>query len=144
MPICPKCGKTFSTEQALQYHLNKKYKCGTWKCGKCNTVFNTQFALKIHNMNCESDKGDYTPSYDILCNIYNSDKLIFMEKDEQNIIHSLSPGYKKLLGTSKNLIGTKDENKEVNGTIYHSNDKGEIFEFNRIPITENIFIDLII
>ena len=39
MPIYPKCGKSFSSEQALTYHLNKKYKCGTWKCAACNSAY---------------------------------------------------------------------------------------------------------
>ena len=51
MPICPKCGKCLSSEQALSYHLNRKYKCGTWKCIKCDKLFDTKFDLNIHEMN---------------------------------------------------------------------------------------------
>jgi len=41
-----------SSEQALTYHLNKKYRCGTWKCEKCGKGFDTKFDKNIHEMNC--------------------------------------------------------------------------------------------
>lgn len=52
MPICPRCGKTLSSEQALTYHLNRKYRCNTWVCSKCSVVFNTKFDLHIHQLKC--------------------------------------------------------------------------------------------
>ena len=52
MPICPRCGKSLSTDQALTYHLNRKYKCGSWKCEKCSIIFDTKFDLNIHKMKC--------------------------------------------------------------------------------------------
>tara|TARA_B100001093_G_scaffold3139_4_gene3248 strand:- start:1265 stop:1702 length:438 start_codon:yes stop_codon:yes gene_type:complete len=143
MPICPKCGKCFSSEQALTYHLNKKYKCGTWKCGKCNTMFDTQFALKIHKMHCEQDKSSYIPSYDILCNIYNSDNLLFIEKDNSNIIHSISPAYLKLLGTTENIIGSPDTSQILDDNLIHrSNIHGDSLKFHRVPISNTMFLDI--
>ena len=60
MPICPRCGKSLSTDQALTYHLNRKYKCGHWSCEKCNVKFDTKFDLTIHKMKCDScSKNDF-------------------------------------------------------------------------------------
>jgi len=78
MPVCPKCGKNFSSEQALCYHLNKKFKCGTWKCATCSVVFDTKHALKIHNMSC-SGYSSNVPSYDVLCKIYSKSSDVYYE-----------------------------------------------------------------
>lgn len=67
MPICPRCGKSLTTEQALQYHLNKKYKCNSIKCEKCNQTFDTKLKLQMHCINCNTDE---TPSYDDLLSFY--------------------------------------------------------------------------
>ena len=69
MPICPRCGKSLSSEQALTYHLNKKYKCGTWKCEKCNKLFDTKFDKNIHEMTCTEHKTS-SLTYDYLFDIY--------------------------------------------------------------------------
>lgn len=73
MPICPRCGKSLTTEQALQYHLNKKYKCNSIKCNKCNKTFSTKLELQMHLIHCEEQH----PSYDELLKYYldNSTKL---------------------------------------------------------------------
>ena len=109
MPICPRCGKSLSSDQALTYHLNRKYKCGTWKCAKCDTLFDTKFALNIHQNSCHSDRKYILPSYDILCNIYTNSNMIFIEIDENNVIHSISPNCEKFLGyKQQELVGKKD------------------------------------
>lgn len=131
MPICPKCGKSFSTEQALRYHLNKKYKCGTWRCGQCSTVFSTQFDLKIHKLSCESGRPVYVPSYDVLCKIYNNPSMIFVEHDKEGIVHSVSQG-------------TKDDSEIVSGDCYRRSPNGEMVQCKRIHIDDNIFVDIII
>ena len=53
MPICPRCGKTLSTYQALEYHLKKKNKCGSIKCKICDKTFETKLALQMHCLECE-------------------------------------------------------------------------------------------
>lgn len=53
MPICPRCGKALSTDQALSYHLNRKYKCNSWTCKFCERKFDTRFSLNIHQNQCE-------------------------------------------------------------------------------------------
>lgn len=80
MPICPRCGKSLSSEQALTYHLNKKYKCGSWECQKCNKNFDTKFDKNIHEMNCVTEKTCL--SYEYLMDIYK--KLESMELGKQN------------------------------------------------------------
>lgn len=67
MPICPKCGKSLSSEQALSYHLNKKYKCGSWKCISCKQVFDTKLQLNLHELNCCAQSF---PDYDFLRKVY--------------------------------------------------------------------------
>jgi len=52
MPVCPRCGKCLSSDQALTYHMNKKFKCGSWKCFKCSTVLGTKLDLQMHHMHC--------------------------------------------------------------------------------------------
>jgi len=68
MPICPRCGKSLSSDQALTYHLNKKYRCGSWECQKCDKKFDTKFDKNIHEMNCTKVKENI--EYDYLLDIY--------------------------------------------------------------------------
>ena len=67
MPICPRCGKCLTTDQALQYHLNKKYKCNSIKCQKCNQTFDTKLKLQMHCITCIAEES---LSYDYLLNFY--------------------------------------------------------------------------
>lgn len=116
MPICPKCGKSLSSEQALSYHLNRKFKCGTWKCLKCSKQFDTKFDLNIHEMNCITQRIE-CPSYDILRVFYNNCDVIFYELDEFNCIKSISPQFKKLFSLhNENYIGKKYDHTHENYT----------------------------
>lgn len=94
MPICPRCGKSLSSEQALAYHLNRKFKCGTWKCLKCSKIFDTKFDLNIHEMNCIDERID-CPSYDILRIFYKHLNLSMVELDDFNKIKSVNPFFLK-------------------------------------------------
>tara|TARA_B110000977_G_scaffold74809_1_gene101070 strand:+ start:3165 stop:3614 length:450 start_codon:yes stop_codon:yes gene_type:complete len=131
MPICPRCGKSLSSDQALTYHLNRKYKCGTWKCHKCHECFDTKFALNIHTNQCNPERKYVTPSYDILLNIYLKSKCLFLEIDSHNIIHTISPNCKEILGyQQKELIGKNyqsfidsNENKSSIAWISKHNEK---------------------
>lgn len=87
MPICPRCGKSLSSEQALSYHLNRKYKCGTWKCMKCTLVFDTKLQLQIHEMKCGVPIIEY-PNYDILRRMYEKIPNILYEIDNNVIVKS--------------------------------------------------------
>ena len=141
MPICPKCGKSFSSEQALCYHLNKKYKCGTWKCAKCNTVFPTKFALKIHTMSCEDYSIKSTPSFDILCKIYTHLHQVFLELDENDVIHSVSPAVTQLYGyTQEELIGKKSSDflVLVGEHMYRTTKNGERVHIERETIDKHL------
>lgn len=53
MPICPRCGKPLSTQQALDYHLTKQKKCKPqFQCNNCGQIFFTSTELKIHQAEC--------------------------------------------------------------------------------------------
>lgn len=69
MPICPRCGKSLTTDQALQYHLNKKYKCNSIKCEKCNQTFSTKLKLQMHTIHCNVCEKP-SISYEQLLNFY--------------------------------------------------------------------------
>jgi hypothetical protein len=106
MPICPRCGKCLSSEQALAYHLNKRYKCGTWKCLKCKTGFDSKFQLQLHEFNCIENREE-TPSFDILRQLYlNLPLLIF--KVTNNKIEEISPACRDFLGFNpQEMIGNE-------------------------------------
>ena len=113
MPICPRCGKCLSSEQALMYHLNRKYKCGTWKCHKCLESFETKFALTIHSNLCASDRKHIIPSYDVLLKIYLNSQCVFVEIDNKNVIHSVSPNCETILGyKQQELVGKNSKQFE--------------------------------
>lgn len=77
MPVCPRCGKCLSSEQALTYHLNRKYKCGTWNCVQCGMNHNTKFQLQIHEMQCfENRDKNELPTTELLLAVYNQMPLI--------------------------------------------------------------------
>lgn len=142
MPICPRCGKSLSSEQALAYHLNRKYKCGIWKCGKCAVVFDTKFALNIHENKCITDKLFSYPSFDKLCEIYSNPFLLYIEIDTTGIIHSISPSCKTLLGFSQNeLIGTID-NSIINSSSSRKTKNNDIIDIKRFKLNDNLFIEL--
>ena len=56
MPICPRCGKDFSTNQSLTYHLSRKIKCNSYRCSECNKSFNTNHEKVIHETECKMTK----------------------------------------------------------------------------------------
>ena len=90
MPICPRCGRHMSSEQALMYHLNKKYKCCTWKCYKCNENFNTKFQLQLHEMLCINDIQ--TPiDTEHLMKVYNNLPIPIIEYNELNQVQRVNP-----------------------------------------------------
>ena len=143
MPICPKCGKSFSSDQALCYHLNKKYKCGTWKCEKCQIVFDTKHKLKIHMMSCEQSKQyDDVPSIDIMTKIYSNEKLLFYEIDESGTIFKASPAIEKFGFQNNDLIGKKIDNYlvQVDDDQYHKNDKGDMIQVDKTLITNKLLL----
>ena len=87
MPICPRCGKCLSSEQALSYHLNKKYKCGTWACMKCAEKLDTKLQLQLHEMKCGVVEKDY-PDYSVLRRMYDSSRQTLCEIDNGIIVRS--------------------------------------------------------
>lgn len=78
MPICPKCGKSLCSEQALSYHLNKKFKCGTWKCITCSTSFDTKLSLQLHELKCGVNERTY-PDYSVLRTFYDKSSNVCCE-----------------------------------------------------------------
>ena len=56
MPICSRCGKPLSTQQALEYHLRKKKKCTTiFNCKNCNKDFASNMEMLYHQMTCNME-----------------------------------------------------------------------------------------
>lgn len=92
MPICPRCGKCLSSEQALSYHLNKKYKCGTWSCLKCSQKFDTKLQLQLHEMHCGVIERDY-PDYGILRKMYDHCEHTMCEVENGIVIRSNTGKY---------------------------------------------------
>lgn len=130
MPICPRCGKSLSSEQALQYHLNRKFKCGTWKCMKCSSSFDTKFDLNIHEMNCIEGRID-CPSYDVMRVLYKNMRAVMFELDSLGLIKTVSPNVKDIYSVHPNdLIGKKYED-----TI--DNDRRNSITFHKQHIHEN-------
>lgn len=87
MPICPRCGKCLSSEQALSYHLNKKYKCGTWSCMKCTTKCDTKLQLQLHEMHCGVVERDY-PDYGTLRKMYDNSRQVLCEVENGIVVRS--------------------------------------------------------
>ena len=139
MPICPRCGKTLSSDQALQYHLNKKYKCGTWKCGLCDIVFDTKFSLNIHKLSCgnkiENKQPTVIPSFDTLMMIYCDSPCIFYEYDNSNIVQKVSPQYSNYY--YEPIIGSKIDVSQ-NSVLANNN------TFKRIQFSKNMCMDILI
>jgi len=108
MPICPRCGKSLTSDQALNYHLNRKFRCGIWNCTRCNINFNTKHQLTLHEIQCgDVCRKHNHPSTDTLLNIYNNIPLPLIEFDvETNKIVSVSPTAHKLL-ENQFILGEK-------------------------------------
>ena len=138
--MCPRCGKCLSTEQALSYHLSKKYKCGTWKCIKCGKSFDSKFQLQIHELSCLMERV-HTPSYDILRNFYLKSPILFVKGDDK--VESMSPYCKDILGyEDEEIIGTKNEPIHSTGYISRKMKNGETVNLKRIHIYEDYFIEI--
>lgn len=126
MPICPKCGKSLSSEQALAYHLNRKFKCGTWKCINCSKQFDTKFDLNIHEMNCITQRID-CPSYDILRLFYTHSNEIFYQLDEFDKIKSISPQFNKMF-----MLNYEDYIGKSYSTTHNNNIRNGILFKNKL------------
>ena len=113
MPICPRCGKTLSSDQALSYHLNRKYKCNTWVCQKCDTLFNTKFDLNIHQLKCLGDRCTNTETlkdkhshnfYSKLLTL----PMVFVEYDiNSDLITYITPNSHTLVPKLGEIVGHK-------------------------------------
>ena len=146
MPICPKCGKSFSSEQALTYHLNKKYKCGTWKCATCQSVFATKFAMKIHHMSCQDKYTHSVPSYDILCKVYSKCPFVIVETDNNDIVHSVSPSCSAQYGYNPaDLVGKNNNDfiEVINDDIYRKTSSGESILVKRHILDDGIYMETV-
>lgn len=131
MPICPRCGKCLSSDQALTYHLNRKYRCGTWKCNKCNEILNTKFQLQMHEMKCLNVNDQvFTPNTDFLLQLYNSLPFVILQTDSRKTVTSASPKCKELLNIDPKDIKDKNIHELFNQdkllTIFENNNNSII------------------
>lgn len=139
MPICPRCGKKLSSEQAVTYHLNKKYKCGSWKCSLCSNVFSTKFDLNIHMMsNCtECSNLENTST--------TSNNILVTEKDQNDNIQKISSNCIDLLGFSDiELVGTiLPFSKSFFGSIIYKHKNGKNVHFQRCFNNGTLSVDVL-
>lgn len=106
----------------MTYHLNRKYKCHTWKCVKCENMFNTKFKLQIHELAClNEDYRNSIPKVDDLLKIYYNIPGVIICTDKQNQIETVSPNYcESVLGkTPMDLIGTNIGHLKMNVQHLH-------------------------
>jgi hypothetical protein len=141
MPVCPRCGKCLSTEQALSYHLSKKYKCGTWKCLCCKKSFDSKFQLQIHELSCVLERVD-TPSYDVLRQIYIKSPVLFVKGT--SLVETSSPYCKSIIGLDEyELVGTKHEiSNQSNNIIIRKSKDGAFLRFKRHHVFEDYYIEI--
>tara|TARA_B100001094_G_scaffold330798_1_gene396980 strand:- start:6228 stop:6671 length:444 start_codon:yes stop_codon:yes gene_type:complete len=145
MPLCPRCGKTLSSEQAVTYHLNKKYKCGSWKCHICNKTLATKFDLNIHLLS--------------KCNEYNaneietvpsskrpqSNNVLVVEYNNLETVANMSKNSNELIGYDLNdLCGQKfiNHKNEDGKIVYQHGVTGNDIKFNRIFSNEFVTVDI--
>jgi len=144
MPICPRCGKCLSSEQALEYHLNKKYKCGTWKCMNCSVFCDTKFQLQMHEMKCYNDRKE-TPGYDVLREFYLKSNIVVFQIDN-SIIQMVSPSISKYLGIDeKYVIGKNIDDDVINITesdIARKKIDNTLIHFQRYTINDTLIYEI--
>ena len=128
MPICPRCGKSLTSEQALCYHLNKKFKCASWKCQKCSQVFDTKFMLNIHQLKCEDVKLNLDNIPFIALEYSNDFKIIKINSQAES---SFNLDVSKLLGTE---INQDDEH------CSHVTKNGSIRNFQKVIIPNSNYV----
>lgn len=80
MPSCPRCGKSLSTNQALDYHLNKKFKCALNSCQICKKQFETKTNRDNHYIYCRANQ-----LYKAFCEFENEDNVFILDK-QMNIL----------------------------------------------------------
>lgn len=90
MHRCVKCRKTFTTQQNLNTHLNRKFSCDSKCCQYCGITFKSQSNLKYHMDNSVCTKkndmdliiGDESPIHDKNC----TDDLVNLDSDRLKLI----------------------------------------------------------
>ena len=103
MPICPRCGKVLTSDQALTYHLNKKFRCGSWRCVKCQLSCSTKLDLQVHEMSCLSQQTTQVSTDKIVSPmdiVYNEARIAILELNDDKIITTASPQSKHVLGVN--------------------------------------------
>lgn len=101
MPICPRCGKVLTSDQALTYHLNKKFRCGNWRCTKCKLVCATKLDLQVHEMACLTKPNVCATCDDKMKIVYNEGRIAILELNDDKIVTHASPLSKQVLGMNQ-------------------------------------------
>ena len=85
MPICQRCGKVLCSNQALQYHLNKKFKCINNSCEICKNVFNSRLLRDAHLKYCKAAQ-----IFKAFCKV-EDDHNVFVLDHQMNIVKAKDP-----------------------------------------------------
>ena len=151
MSKCPRCGRVFTSEQCLDYHLTKKkVKCNSVKCYTCNQMFNTISKLNIHKVTCVQNISDNKLSVninnDIVClsfknleniHIYIFDSEIGIDVYDYdyyivNNRHMIVFEFMNIIDTSVRKI-VLDSDKVMHIILYNASDKMKLKEATSLP-----------
>jgi len=89
MPICFKCGKNLSTDQSLQYHLNRRVKCNTLHCDKCDKQFQSKLSFDSHLHECDGRNISTRNRHKLYDNV-KSERIFLIEINKENKITYIS------------------------------------------------------
>lgn len=112
MVLCPRCGKDFSSHQALHYHLFKrKQKCkNIHKCKCCKLMFRDKKCLEIHDCN---------PLWKNIANSLSTINIYILDENWYTILSNTNDYFLlKYPNVSKNVTSRK-LCKSINNIPYH-------------------------
>jgi PAS domain S-box-containing protein len=123
--VCHRCGTILSSEQALQYHLNKKTKCNDLQCSKCKGIFPSKGKLNLHLVHCKDIQKEKYAVYDMLPLADNS---VLVEYDTNGFVTYISDTCKTVYGYDRNeIVGTYYNNMIYDGDLIYLKKRQQLF-----------------